>query len=198
MAKLEVLKSLSARLRRYKPKFALIGGFAVGVYAVPRFTKNIDFVVAVDSDRETEMILHTFIEDGFLIDPLMVHQSTGRKTTARIFLPASRSVSPDLDLLFSFCGIEKEIVEATKDREIVPGVVLPVCSLSHLIALKVLSERESRPNDRADLIALLSKCSAADIADVKTTSELIQEREYGQGENLNAKFSRIYKLISKI
>ena len=53
-------------------------------------------------------------------------------------------------------GIEAEVVREAERIEVLPGVIIPVASSSHLIALKVLSRDDTDPpQDRMDLIALL-------------------------------------------
>lgn len=60
------------------------------------------------------------------------------------------------DLLFAMSGIEAEVVREAERIEVLPGVIIPVASSSHLIALKVLSRDDTDPpQDRMDLIALL-------------------------------------------
>lgn len=195
MLSVDAIARLISRFGRYQMRFALVGGYAVGVYGTPRFTKDIDFTVAVDSDSQAEQILRVFLEDGFRIDPLLVHKEHGTISTARLFLPESRSRSADFDLLFSFCGVESEIVAAAQPVEILPGLTVPVATLVHLIALKVLSERATRPNDRADLAALLGRSGQEEVLAVKKILALIEKRGFGSGQELLKKFDRLVRTL---
>jgi hypothetical protein len=68
-----------------------------------------------------------------------------------------------VDLLFASCGIEPEIAEGAETLEVLPKLLLPVASTGHLIAMKLLSrDDDTRPNDRADLMALAAKADDAD------------------------------------
>ena len=59
------------------------------------------------------------------------------------------------DLLFASSGVEPEIVEAADDVEVLPGLVLPVATIGHLILMKLLARDDRcRPNDADDLRAL--------------------------------------------
>jgi hypothetical protein len=52
------LRSAVADLDALKVRWALIGGLAVSVRSVPRFTKDLDFAIAVANDSEAEDVVH--------------------------------------------------------------------------------------------------------------------------------------------
>jgi hypothetical protein len=61
------VKLYQQRMRREHPvadldalrvRWALIGGLAISVRSVPRFTKDLDFAVAVADDSEAEGVVH--------------------------------------------------------------------------------------------------------------------------------------------
>jgi predicted nucleotidyltransferase len=92
-----------------------------------------------------------------------------------------------VDLLFASSGIEPEIVEAAETIEISPGLKLPVATTGHLIALKLLArDDDSRPQDLADLRALLAVATADDMADAGAAIQLITQRGFNRGRNLTA------------
>jgi hypothetical protein len=69
------------------------------------------------------------------------------------------------DLLFASCGIEPEVVAAADAIELFQGLSVPVATIGHLIALKVLSrDDDTRPQDIVDLRALIVEATAADLA----------------------------------
>lgn len=68
-----------------------------------------------------------------------------------------------IDLMFASCGIEHEIVAAATPHP-VPGVgVVPIVTREHLIALKVLSVRDARPQDKVDLMGLFAQSADVEI-----------------------------------
>ena len=52
------LRTSVADLNAVKASWALIGGLAVSARTVPRFTKDLDFAIAVTSDDEAEDVVH--------------------------------------------------------------------------------------------------------------------------------------------
>lgn len=54
-----------ADLDALKVRWALIGGLAISVRSVPRFTKDLDFAVAVADDSEAEDVVHRLRGRGY-------------------------------------------------------------------------------------------------------------------------------------
>jgi hypothetical protein len=52
------LRRAVADLNVLKARWALIGGLAVSARTIPRFTKDLDFAVAVADDDEAEGVVH--------------------------------------------------------------------------------------------------------------------------------------------
>lgn len=68
-----------------------------------------------------------------------------------------------------------------------PGLVVPVASTGHLIALKLLArDDDTRPQDHADLRALAAGATAEDVAAARTAVDLITERGFDRGRDLPA------------
>jgi predicted nucleotidyltransferase len=92
-----------------------------------------------------------------------------------------------VDLLFASSGIEPEIVAAAESIETVRGFTVPVARLGHLIALKVLARDDrSRPQDRVDLAALVSRADDAALAEARESLSLVARRGYHRGRDLAA------------
>jgi hypothetical protein len=89
-----------------------------------------------------------------------------------------------VDLLFVSSGIEAEVVDSAECLEVL-GNRVPVAQRGHLIALKVLSESESRFRDREDLRALLQSATAADMGEAREAVRLISERGFHRGKELS-------------
>lgn len=159
---------------------ALIGGFAVSVRAEPRFTRDVDLAVAVTDDTETESLLRRLLADGHEVLGTIEQHAVGRLATARV-----RLIGGDLlDLLFASSGIEPEVVSAAEPIEILPSVDVPVAVIGHLIALKLLSRTAERPNDNADLRALLGASTPGDLALAEQSVGLIEARGFGRRRDL--------------
>ncbi len=59
------LRRAVADLDALKVRWALVGGLAISVRSVPRFTKDLDFAVAVADDSEAEDVVHRLRERGY-------------------------------------------------------------------------------------------------------------------------------------
>ena len=124
-------------LREEKAPFALVGGVALGIRSAPRATQDVDLAVAVD-DAAAERLLRAFQNYGFQIDAVLVNKRDRSLATVRVHDPTTKVL---VDLLISFCGIEKEIVRAaTTERW--GDLALPVVTRGHLIAMKLLANRK--------------------------------------------------------
>ncbi len=65
MASVEsALRRAVADLNAVKARWALVGGLAVSARTIPRFTKDLDFAVAVASDGEAEDVVHRLRSRG--------------------------------------------------------------------------------------------------------------------------------------
>ena len=100
--------------------------------------------------------------------------------------PESGSLEPSIDLICATCGIEPEIVAASTLVSHNPDQGLRVARVPHLIAMKVLSESESRQQDRIDLHALLVVATDVEIERARQASSLIRERDFDRGKDLQA------------
>jgi predicted nucleotidyltransferase len=102
-----------------------VGGFAVSVRTEPRFTRDIDLVVAVPDDATAE--------------------------------------------------------------ELLPGVIVPVATVGHLIALKLLARDDRvRPQDAGDLRSLLAVADQADMNFARDAVAMIETRGFARGRELSS------------
>jgi hypothetical protein len=183
----ELLRPIVARLRAQRARHAIIGGLAVSVRAVPRFTKDADLAVVASSDAEAEQLVFAVARDGYQIVTLIEQTATGRLATARLSLAGGDPDDAVIDLLFASCGIEPEVVTAAQPIELFRGLVTPVATIGHLIALKVLArDDDTRPQDIIDLRALIVEATEADLAMAREGLTLITERGYNRGKSLHA------------
>lgn len=127
-------------------------------------------------------------EAGFQVEATLDQDATGRLATVRLRPPgASQPRGVVVDLLFASSGIEPEIAAAALTTELVPGLVVPLATRAHLVALKVLSrDPRRRPQDDMDLRRLLDGISPAEIGSARAALDLIAARGFGRGKNLQS------------
>jgi len=148
-----VLMQAAEDLDAIGARWAVIGGLAVAFRAEPRFTKDVDVAVAVADDEEAEGIVNRLQVRGYALASLVEQDYVHRLATARLVRPKVGASSAFIDLLFANSGIEEEIVRMADRLEVLPGVFMPVASIGHLIALKVLAGRHQDLTDLGYLIA---------------------------------------------
>lgn len=181
------LRGIASNLDARHIRWALVGGFAVSVRTEPRFTRDVGVVVLVDGDPAAERLVRSLIDGGYRLDAIVEQDSVGRLATARMISPGADRLGVVVDVLFATAGIESEIVAAAEVLEVLPGVLMPVATAGHLVALKLLArDDETWPQDAADLRALHAVLGAADRAAARTAAELIVERGFARGRPLTA------------
>jgi hypothetical protein len=183
----EALRRIVADLERSSRSFALVGGFAVSARTEPRFTRDVDLVVAVPDDDAAEGLLEGLAGRGYVIVAAVEQIAAGRLATARLASPAASSEELIVDLLFASSGIEAEIAARAEPLEVLPGLVVPVARIGDLLAVKLLArDDEARPLDAADLRALRAVAGARDLALARDAAMLIEQRGYARGRDLVA------------
>lgn len=170
---------------------ALVGGFAVGLQVRPRMTKDVDFVVAVEEDAQAEALMRGLHKLGYGVVQLLEHEEAKRLSALRLRFPNSESASAEVDLLFASSGIEAEVVEQAVEMPLAGGGTVRVASIGHLIAMKHLSVRDERPNDRNDLRSLIVTASRADLDQARTAVQLIRERGFDRDRDLEAELDQL-------
>jgi hypothetical protein len=179
------LRRIVADLARTPRRYALVGGFAVSARTEPRFTRDVDLVVAVADDAAAEELLRDLAQRGYTVVTAIEQDAAGRLASARLATPLGDDLV--VDLLFASSGVEPEIAERAEAMEILPQLVVPVARTGDLLALKLLARDDvTRPQDAADLRALRAVASADDLALARQTVALIAERGFARGRNLIA------------
>lgn len=189
----EALRRVARDLESRKTAFALVGGLAVSVRCEPRFTRDLDLAVAVNSDLEAEALVRELIRAGYRMLAQIEQEATSRLATVRLKPPGPTGESGVVvDLLFASSGIEPELAAAAQRLEVFPGVIVPVATTGHLIALKVLARDDRhRPQDIADLRQLLGVEGPAEIERARDALERIRERGFHRGRDLGAAFEQL-------
>lgn len=154
---------------------------AVSVRTEPRFTRDIDIAVAVDDDDEAEAVVRAFAPRWQVVASVE-HETLGRLASAR--LCAAGGEGPVLGLLFASSGIEDEVVSHAELLEVFPDLVVPVARVGHLLALKLLSVADTRPQDTVDLAALQAAADEGERTLAKAALARIMERGTNRGRDL--------------
>lgn len=179
------LRSAVADLNAVDARWALVGGLAVSSRTIPRFTKDLDFVVAVASDDDAENVVLRLRSRDY--DPLEILEQdyVERLSGVRLVHKGSDVV---VDLLFASSGIENEIVANAERLEVLPRLTAPVATVAHLIALKVLA---GRSQDLTDLGYLIPAASPTDLDAARDAINLIQTRGFNRGQDVVADLEKL-------
>ncbi len=186
MTALEIaLARVASHVRTAGFGFALVGGLAISVRAEPRMTRDSDLAVTVADDSEAERLIQTLSGGGYRVTALVEQEFTGRLATVRLVNDADGGLVSDL--LFASSGIEPEIVSGAEELDVTPGLRLPVASVGHLIATKLLARDDRlRPIDADDLRALSIEATDDDWRTAAEAVRLIHERGYHRDRDLRA------------
>jgi predicted nucleotidyltransferase len=170
------------------PGWALVGGLAVSARAEPRFTRDIDLAVAVPDDAAAEALVADLVRRSWHVTAIVEQEATGRLAQVRLRPDRAGMVC---DLLFASSGIEAEIAAAAQSLELVPGLTLPVATVGHLMALKLLSVTDRRQQDRMDLDSLAAVARPADWAQAAQSVALITQRGFHRDRDLASALSAL-------
>ena len=181
------LRRTHADLSELGLRWALVGGFAVSARAVPRFTRDLDLAVAVPHDKAAEALVASLVARGYRVVAVVEQTAVSRLATVRLVPPGESEQGVVVDLLFASSGIEVEIVAAADTIEVLPSLLVPVAKAGHLLALKVLSRDDAeRPQDAADIHALLDELSTEDARLAVEAAALIQDRGFNRSRDIVA------------
>ena len=146
----------------------------------------------VEDDADAERLTFELLRRGYQLIATVEQTKLKRLATTRLKPPGLGAVAPVVDLLFQSSGIEPEIVRAAERIEVLPGVILPVARIPHLVAMKVLARDDRRrPQDFDDLHALLDAGTASDADEARSLLGLIALRGASRGRALAEGFEQL-------
>lgn len=177
------LRRIAGHLDRLGVPFALVGGVAVALRGEVRLTRDVDVAIAVSSDEQTEALVRELRSVDYELLALVEHEERGRLATVRLRSPSAVKV----DLIAASSGIEAEVVAGAAPVALDGIGDIPVATAVDLVALKVLSMTERRPQDMMDARGILLATPALDVARVRQRLELITSRGYHREQDLAAK-----------
>lgn len=186
MASIEsALRKAAADLNAIGVRWALVGGLAVSARTIPRFTKDLDFAVAVGNDAQAEDVVHRLRARDY--QPVEVLEQDYVKRLSGVRL-AHKDSDVVVDLLFASSGIENEVVASADRLEVLPRLTVPVATTAHLIAMKALAGRNQ---DLTDLSYLIPAASPADLDDAREAVKLIQIRGFNREQDVVADLEQL-------
>jgi predicted nucleotidyltransferase len=178
------LHAMVDHLRRLDRRFALVGGLAVSARAEPRMTRDADLAVIVNDDHDAEALVLALRSVGYEVAASVEQEATGRLATIRL-LPRDPEDQLVTDLLFASSGIEDEIVAAADDIIVFAGLSMPVATVGHLIAMKLLARDDRRrPVDADDLRALAKVAGDDDWDQAHAAVDMITDRGFARERDL--------------
>lgn len=183
------LKNLAQILNESPTKWALIGALAVSAHTEPRTTRDIDVAVVLNDKFNQDALIKLLLARNFTGETVLMHALPTHPLGIRLMAPSQFGTPVAVDLLFSSSGIESEIIADARSIEVFPGIALPVASVGHLIAMKVLAQNDDeRLKDRVDLHHLLVIATKDDLEVARTALVLIERRGFNRGKDLMAEF----------
>ena len=193
MSRLEsALRDLVGRLTDLGTRFAVVGGLAVSARTEPRFTRDADVCVAVQTDAEAEALIQRLRQEGYDVRTLVEQEAVGRIATVRLVTTERDAEGVVLDLLFASSGIEPEIVEAAEIVEIFEGTRVPLATVPCLLAQKILARDDvERPQDRVDIAKLLRVAADGDHVEAERLLVLIESRGFARRRELIGDLRRL-------
>lgn len=190
-SQLAALAQVAKELRARGVPFALVGGLAVSVVAEVRFTRDVDIALSVPTDLALETLVRDLAQVGYDAVAVIEQDERNRIAIARLRGPTGVVV----DLLAASNGIEAEIVADAKPIALEVAGELPVATAEDLLAMKVLSMRAARLQDRIDAENLI-RIAKPDIALVRNRLALIDRRGFARGQDLAAKLDGLLAEIA--
>lgn len=147
-ARLAAAASAVQRLvRRMDSRSIIIGGFALGLLANPRYTADVDLVVLVSVDDVEEFLEYGMSES---LTPRIVDAAEFARRN-RVLLLCHEETGVEVDVSFGALPFEIEAVERGLDRT-AGGIPVRVATPEDLIVMKAVAHR---PQDLADIAALV-------------------------------------------
>ena len=187
------LAHVVSELKRLNQPFALVGGIAVSIRAEVRFTRDVDLAIAVEGDARVEALVRELRGVGYEVAALVEHESQKRLATVRLASPSGYVV----DLIAASCGIEPEVVERATPIAFTGSGDLRVARAEELLAMKILSMTDRRPQDRMDATNLVLVNETLDLPAVRDNLNLITDRGFHRNQDLAAKLAALLEDIAR-
>lgn len=187
---LRALQQVGEAFNDRRCPWAVVGGLAVSIRLEPRFTRDVDVVVAVADDDAAEALVADLQQRGFTIQLVLEQAALGRLATVRLLAPGEPDAGIVVDLLFASSGIEWEICAAAEPVEVTPRFTVPVATVGHLVAMKALSVSPGRLQDEIDLQGLIASLTPVERQRALDAATRIEAVGANRGRALRADLER--------
>lgn len=143
-----VLENLLQRFKKSKVRYALMGGFAMGAWGVPRATVDLDFLVHKDDVEKVHRIMtHLGYDCRYKTENVSQYLSP-------------LNIFGEVDFLHAFREVSLRMLQRAEERDILDGITVKVLEPEDLIGFKLqaIANDESRRNIHlADIESLIEK-----------------------------------------
>ncbi|MBM3129041.1 MAG: nucleotidyl transferase AbiEii/AbiGii toxin family protein [Chloroflexi bacterium] len=138
-------------LNRHKIPYAIIGGFAVQYWGIPRLTVDVDLTVLTPLEEGTDNFVRLILTrfHSRAPDPYELARQ------ARLVVVQASNGS-GLDISFGMPGYWDELMRRARDYELEPGKAVRLCSAEDLIIHKCIA---GRPQDLRDIDGVVARQS---------------------------------------
>ena len=133
---------------KHRVRYALIGGYAVGIHAEPRYTKDLDILISANP-KNAARVLKALTEFGAPVDNLSIEDLSKPGLLYVFGIPPLR-----VDILNRIKGVDGEGVVRRAKKVKIGNTFLKVVTVEDLIKLKKLAGRKQ---DLADIEKLRSR-----------------------------------------
>lgn len=189
---LNQLKFVAEDLNALGVEWSLVGALAVSIHSEPRTTRDIDIALALKLPEDQESLVSALLARGYSNPQVLMHLEPARRMGMRLQVRGQSDIPVVVDLLSQSSGIESEIVRGSEKIEVFPGLLMPIASRAHLIAMKVLAMNDAdRIRDKGDLQMLLKAAEKSDVSIARSLLLLIAERGFGRGKNLDHELDQV-------
>lgn len=178
------LRRLDFDLRSQQVPWALVGGIAIALRVLPRTTEDVDVILAVSGDEETQRVAGFLISRGWRPEREFNNQH-GQIASMRMRGPGRSDII--LDLLVAATGIEAEVAASAEPLVVGHEIEMQVATVASLLALKILAGRDK---DQQDIEALVEAASGPDIRGAQRLLELIERRGFDRDKDLLQELDR--------
>ena len=135
-------KELLNLFKKHSVKYLVVGGYAVMRYTEPRFTKDLDLLISVES-KNAKAVYNALKEFGAPLSGLTVKDFSQKGYFYQMGRPPMR-----VDILMSIPGVEFDDVWSRYERLTINGVEMNFITKKDLITSKKAS---GRPQDLIDV-----------------------------------------------
>lgn len=142
------VRLLSETLGQLKIEFALVGGVAVALVSIPRFTADVDAVL-LDIDDRLEWLIEQMSAAGYVTRA----QDQVRMTRRTRVLTLTDRYGVGVDLMLGLLPFDEQLVRSAFKAVLNSETTVPVASPESLVVMKAVAWRDKDIGDIQQIIA---------------------------------------------